>query len=604
MRISSFVLLALAALIDPARISKQMEHQQPSALVWTPVTWTTDAGEVTEAERAVISVPERHGNPSGPQIQLPLVRFRSKAAKPSAPIIYLAGGPGGSGITSAKRDQYFPAAMALREVGDVIFFDQRGTGAAEPSLAVDLRFDVPSDEPIASDKSRQLFRATAESAAKVVRSREIDLDAYNTQENADDIESIRIALGSDKINLWGHSYGSHLGLTYIKRHGAHAGRAIFGGINGLDQRWRYPSEAEAWLRAVDSATRMDPRLEAVMPDFLGTARRTIAKLAANPARVTVNGQTVHIGADEVRTLIVLQAGESDFVKRLPLIISNLDKADVAQYAPVVRAILRNRPLGTTMSYAMHIASGVSPRQLERISREAPSSILADAINYPFSDAGFRTAWGVNDLGEKFRSPVVSSVPTLFISGTIDGRTSLAAANEVRKGFRNNTQVIVRGAAHDIYGETPQLIDLMRRFMLGERLRNTTLTVPVEFHGPDEPALTDELHKVALSRGAEGAVARAKELRNTQGKDLTSYVMENVAGMLDRTDKRPADAIAVLKAATEMFPNNAVLHLRLGGALLASGDSASAAAAYRKAVSLNPLLRFGAVQLSKIEGGAR
>jgi Flp pilus assembly protein TadD len=81
-------------------------------------------------------------------------------------------------------------------------------------------------------------------------------------------------------------------------------------------------------------------------------------------------------------------------------------------------------------------------------------------------------------------------------------------------------------------------------------------------------------------------------------------MENVAGMLDRTDKRPADAIAVLKAATEMFPNNAVLHLRLGGALLASGDSASAAAAYRKAVSLNPLLRFGAVQLSKIEGGAR
>jgi pimeloyl-ACP methyl ester carboxylesterase len=537
-------------------------------------------------------------------IKLPLVRFRSKAAKPSAPIIYLAGGPGGSGVTSAKRDQYFPAAMALREVGDVIFFDQRGTGAAEPSLAVDLRFDVPSDEPIASDKSRQLFRATADSAARIVRARGIDLAAYNTQENADDIESIRLALGAEKISLWGHSYGSHLALAYIKRHGAHVGRAILGGINGLDQRWRYPSEGESWLTAVDSATRMDPRLKSVMPDFLGTARQAIAKLASNPARVTVNGQTAHIGADEIRTLIVLQGGESDFVKRLPLMVSNLDKGDVAQYAPAVRAVLRNRPVGTTMTYAMHIASGVSPRQLERIDREAQRSILADAINYPFSDAGFRAAWGVNDLGEQFRSPVVSSVPALFISGTLDGRTSLAAANEVRKGFRNSTQAIVRGAAHDIYGETPQLIDLMRRFMLGDKLRNTTLTVPVEFHGPDEPVLIDEIHKIALASGADAAIARAKELRDTPGKDLTSYVLESVAGILDRTDKRPGDAIAILKAATAMFPDKAVLHLRLGNALLAAGDKAGAASAYRRAVSLNSLLRVGVVQLAKIEGGDR
>jgi predicted TPR repeat methyltransferase len=52
----------------------------------------------------------------------------------------------------------------------------------------------------------------------------------------------------------------------------------------------------------------------------------------------------------------------------------------------------------------------------------------------------------------------------------------------------------------------------------------------------------------------------------------------------------------------MFPQNAVLNLRLGGALLAAGDKPAAAAAYRRAVELNPLLRFGAVQLAKIEKG--
>ena len=603
MRLATPLLLAIAALIDPARIVLNAQTAQaPQKLEWTPLTFTTDAGETTDAERAVITVPERHANPGGAAVRLPIIRFRSKAANPGAPIVYLSGGPGSSGLGAAKRDHAFPTAMALREVADVIFFDQRGTGSAEPSLGLDMRFDLASDEPIGSPKARAMFRTVADSAVKLIKARGVDLAAYNTRESADDVEAIRRAIGADKIALWGHSYGSHLGLAYIKQHGTHVSRAILGGINALDQRWRYPSEGQAWLESVDAATKQDPRLKTVMPDFIGTARRAIEKLETNPARVTVNGQTVLIGADEMRTLIVLQGGESDFVKRLPLIVANLDKGDVAQYAGAVRAVLRGRPLGTAMTYAMHISSGVSQNRLDRIAREAPGTILGDAINYPFSDNGFRSAWGVSDLGDSFRSPVVSSVPALFISGTLDGRTSIAAANEVRKNFRNNTQVILRGAAHDIYAETPALTELMTRFMRGDKLRNTTLEIPVEFHGPDEPALVQELHAIVLSKGAAAAIARAKELRAPgSGHDLTSYVMDNLAGILERTDKRPEDAIAILKGGTEMFPNTPVLFMRLGAALVNAGDKTGAAAAYRRAVQLNPLLRFGAVQLQKLGG---
>jgi hypothetical protein len=188
---------------------------------------------------------------------------------------------------------------------------------------------------------------------------------------------------------------------------------------------------------------------------------------------------------------------------------------------------------------------------------------------------------------------------MLISGTLDGRTSITAANEVRKGFKNSTQVIVRGAAHDVYGETPVLIDLMKRFMNGEPVKDTSLDIPVEFHGPDEPQLSGQLHSIAVEKGVEAAIARAKELRNTSTVDVTSYVFENVAGMLNRDDKRPQDAIVILRAATEMFPRNAVLQLRLGGALMAAGDNAAAAAAYRRATTLNPLLRYAAVQLAKL-----
>jgi cytochrome c-type biogenesis protein CcmH/NrfG len=79
------------------------------------------------------------------------------------------------------------------------------------------------------------------------------------------------------------------------------------------------------------------------------------------------------------------------------------------------------------------------------------------------------------------------------------------------------------------------------------------------------------------------------------------VFVELASRLERTDKRPADAIAILEAGTEMFPANAVLFLRLGGTRLNAGDRAGAAEAYRSAVHLNPLLRYGVVQLTKLGG---
>ena len=180
----------LTATAPAAAIGTAPAMIQAQQLQWTPLTFTTDAGEVTEAERAVITVPAHHANPSGATIKLPVLRFKSTSARPGVPLIYLAGGPGNSGLSAAKRDQYFPGLTAFREIGDVIVFDQRGTGASEPSLVLEGRFEVASDEPIASPKSRAAFKATAEKAAQAMRDRGVDLSAYNTRESADDIEAI------------------------------------------------------------------------------------------------------------------------------------------------------------------------------------------------------------------------------------------------------------------------------------------------------------------------------------------------------------------------------------------------------------------------------
>ena len=78
-----------------------------------PYTFTNGAGEKTESEFGTLLVPENRSNPQSNLIELAFVRFKSTSKTPGPPIVYLAGGPGGSGIFTATGSR-FPLFMALR----------------------------------------------------------------------------------------------------------------------------------------------------------------------------------------------------------------------------------------------------------------------------------------------------------------------------------------------------------------------------------------------------------------------------------------------------------------------------------------------------------
>src|SRR5262249_23707802 len=90
-----------------------------AALVISPYTFVSSRHDPVAAELCVLSVPEWHGRPGAGAIELAFVRFRSTSPRPGAPIVYLAGGPGGSGIATARGSR-FPLFMAMRALGDVI----------------------------------------------------------------------------------------------------------------------------------------------------------------------------------------------------------------------------------------------------------------------------------------------------------------------------------------------------------------------------------------------------------------------------------------------------------------------------------------------------
>src|SRR5215207_8535100 len=141
MSICKCVLLAISLLTVAITIQGQ---PKAGALKIKPYTFENAKGEKVEAELGTLLVPENRSNPDSNLIELAFVRFKSTAKTPGPPIVYLAGGPGGSGIGTAVGSR-FPLFMALREIGDVIAFDQRGTGYSKPNLNCYERFALPLD---------------------------------------------------------------------------------------------------------------------------------------------------------------------------------------------------------------------------------------------------------------------------------------------------------------------------------------------------------------------------------------------------------------------------------------------------------------------------
>jgi len=76
--------------------------------------------------------------------------------------------------------------------------------------------------------------------------------------------------------------------------------------------------------------------------------------------------------------------------------------------------------------------------------EAKTALLGRAtLDFPEACAG----WGVSELDASYRAPVRSARPVLLISGTLDGRTPVRNAEEVKTGLLNAVHLTVDGASH-------------------------------------------------------------------------------------------------------------------------------------------------------------
>jgi pimeloyl-ACP methyl ester carboxylesterase len=484
----SFILTLLALLLTSFFYAPgALAIQTGSEVKYEPFTFETKDGRKLPAELGRIKVPENRSRAGGQMIELAFMRLKSTAKNPGPPLVLLAGGPGGSGIAEAQI--FFQIFEPLLEFGDIIAFEQRSTGRSKPYLACSIKgFELDS---LMSRENMlrytvEYFRPCAESW----RAQGVDFSAYNIKESADDVDDLRKALGVEKINLWGFSYGTQLGFSVIRRHEQNINRAIFAGVEGPNDTRKLPSKIQKHFEDINRLVKADPEWSKLIPDFLALMKSVHEQLDRQPVTVEVtNRQTkqktkVAVGKFALQVMIGIDVGDTVDIAGFPALYYSISKGDYTLLAKKTQS-LQNRitaPAPWAMIFSMDCASGATKERDQRIKSEAPKSLLGEAINFPWPQ--ICEIWDSPDIGDDSRAPVKSKVPTLFISGSLDGRTPISNSQELRKGFPNSELFIVDNAGHEDVFSPPATRQTIIEFISGKPLSvKRTAHPPLKFIPP-------------------------------------------------------------------------------------------------------------------------
>jgi len=174
-------------------------------------------------------------DPTGETIELALSRHTATGEK-RASLLVNPGGPGGSGYDFVLDSVDFATSARLQESFDIVGFDPRGVGRStavscyeEPSEFDSYIYGVTD-----GDKGSDEWIAAAEQSNRAFGERCLELtgpllEHVDTISAARDLDMLRAALGDEKLDYLGFSYGTFLGATYADLFPEKTGRLVLDG---------------------------------------------------------------------------------------------------------------------------------------------------------------------------------------------------------------------------------------------------------------------------------------------------------------------------------------------------------------------------------------
>ena len=407
-----------------------------------------------------ITVPENREDPESRMIRLHYVKIAATGDEDDYredPVIYLTGGPGVGvdGYVERLREH------DVLEQRDLYILEQRGIGASGnfcPHYGLTERAlvhsgDIEESQRNAAEVTRNCFEQAAAAG--------VDLSGYNTVENARDVKALRQALGFEQWNVWGISYGSHLGQMLALQDPGGVRALVLDAIvpNDLTDlmrigRWANLTLDNIFSTCTDLAACED--LEARLDAALDEVRGDPVRVETDDPELYPEGE-IQVGGFILAFAPFSMAYEQDEHPAIPAVMDRLigyfetRDRDFFQLAADMGAAPPGVTISQGMSAAIRCNDGYTHATAAVVAEDmAENPRFRGLMMTPDGAAYAARMCEEEGLAPRDRSDyrfVESAIPTLIINGAWDPVTPPALAEYIAPGFSNGRYIEVPYAGH-------------------------------------------------------------------------------------------------------------------------------------------------------------
>lgn len=286
----NFKLTSAIIFIVAASIACSSNDSTTSPVTQSTLDWQTcefvDALECTK-----LQVPMDYSQPDGEQVTLSLIRKPSSGDNSLGALLFNPGGPGGSGV---EQIEYFHEIETIPDsilaAFDIVSFDPRGVGQSMPVSCGEFGLSEFEDYPKDAAAINALHDQYASFAAACSEKYGSYLQHLGSLNVVRDMNEIREAMGEDKLNFVGYSYGTRLAALYLQEFPTSAGRIVLDG-------------------SVHPESSLDRLVRESLPAYQSNIRSVVAQCVAFDSNCNVEG-LMSVLEGRINTLVNDQSVEA------------------------------------------------------------------------------------------------------------------------------------------------------------------------------------------------------------------------------------------------------------------------------------------------------
>jgi pimeloyl-ACP methyl ester carboxylesterase len=336
---------------------------------------------------------------------------------------------------------------------DLVFVDQRGTGAANALTCPAFYSTVPDLSHMA---------ALRDSVAQCLARLKANLAFYTTAMAADDLNDVLGDLGYTKVNLLGISYGTTLEQVFLMRHPSlvRTMTLLSGTLLTVPVLERFPRSGQNALDTVIAECTRDASCHRAFPSLGSDWTALWSALQKGPivvpAAISPNHQATSFTADSVASGIHQLMAEPNTEAALPVLIHTLGAARdrgaamVAVAEALAKAGIVPGP-GSTQEMIRYPIECNEPWANNRVSR------LVDKSSFEYHLDLLTAQWWQfvctliprSARASQYGIPKTSPVPVLALNGLADPQDPPPNMNGAHQIWPNSLELAVPGQAHDI-----------------------------------------------------------------------------------------------------------------------------------------------------------